>query len=210
MTLEALNDEFGHGGAHLSDEVLRNILKEEQGLTFDLLAGAGANTDIALAAISDEDTIIMALNNNAGTITDIKGTETILDKRASGTLTAVSAIAGDTVTVNGRVYTAVAGVPANHSEFSIDTGDNETATSLAAQINARESFHGEAVRALAATNVVTVTAVVEGTGGNAITISSTGGTITASGATLANGVANGAIQFTGVTNQVLLLWKNKR
>ncbi len=107
---------------------------------------------------------------------------------ARGTLTLVSAIAGDLAVVNGVTYTAVAGVPANFTEFSIDTSDTLAAASLAAAING-DTTHDDnktvptaEVVATSALGVVTIE--VDGTIGNLVDISSIDSTITASGATL--------------------------
>lgn len=54
---------------------------------------------------------------------------------AASKITLATAIAGDVVTVNGNDYTAVAGVKADDTEFSIDTSDSATATDLADSID---------------------------------------------------------------------------
>ena len=109
---------------------------------------------------------------------------------ASGTVTAASAQAGDTVTVNGLVYTAVSGAKADNTEFSIDTGDTETAADLADSItnDTREGTFND-VTAENASAVVTITADREGAASNAITlVSSNGARLAVSGSgTLAGG-----------------------
>jgi len=97
--------------------------------------------------------------------------------KASGTVTCVSGEAADTVTVNGLVYTAVSGAKANDTEFSIDTGDNETATDLADSID-DDTRTGtvDDLTSTATTNVVTSVSTVAGTGGNATTQASSNGT----------------------------------
>lgn len=209
--LTTLSPEFGQGGAGISDGELKSLLVEQQGLNFDLLAGAGAATPIALAAIRTEDTIISALNNATGTFTDISGDITITDLRATGTITLATAVVGNTVTLNGNTYTGVAGTPASFAEFTIDTDDTTAAASLANAINLREAFGSAAdVKATSSVGVVTLWAAVEGTAGNAIALTKVGVPITVSGATLTGGAATGSIEFTGVTNQVHLLWINKQ
>lgn len=110
--------------------------------------------------------------------------------KASGTATLTSAIATDAVTINGLLYTAVAGAPADSTEFSIDTGDTEAAASLANAINTdtRIGTDADGVVATSAAGVVTIEAVEPGALGNAITIVSADATIVMSGATLAGGV----------------------
>lgn len=104
---------------------------------------------------------------------------------ATGTVTCATVLAGDTVTVNGLLYTAVAGAKADNTEFSVDTGDTECATDLADSItnDTRTGALGDTT----ATNVlgvVTITTDVEGTAGNAITLASSDGvTLAVSGAT---------------------------
>ena len=185
-------------------------LAELQGLTISLLAGASAGVKIPLAAIRAEDTIIAAINNNAGTLTDVKATTSISDVRAFGTITLSNTVAGETVTVNGRTYTAVAGVAANSSEFSMAGTDALDAAALAAAINAREgALDTSTVTASAVGAVVTVRAIAEGTGPNAYTLTKTGG-IAVSGATLSGGTLTGGISVVGATNQVILFWFNKQ
>lgn len=119
---------------------------------------------------------------------------------ASGTVTAAAAQAGDTVTVNGLVYTAVAGVKADNTEFSIDTGNDETAADLADSIT-NDTRAGVTVPALdvtaaAASAVVTITASTGGVAGNSIDLASSNGTrLAVSGANLASGSGN----ITGAT-----------
>jgi len=109
---------------------------------------------------------------------------------ATGTITAATVVADDTVTVNGLVYTAVSGAKADNTEFSVDTGNSAVATDLADSINndTRVGTITTGVTALAASAVVTVSAVATGIGGNAITLaSSDGGTLAVSGALLSGG-----------------------
>ena len=105
--------------------------------------------------------------------------------KATGTFTLVSVVATDTVTVYGKVYTAVSGAKADNTEFDISGTDTAAATDLADSI-LQDSRHPH--RATSSTNVVTVEAQ-EGAGddGNTIDISQTGGNVTVSGATLSGG-----------------------
>lgn len=188
------------------------ILKELQGLTVSLLAGAAADTTIALSAIRDEDTVLSALNNNAGTITDITANISINSLKASGTITCSAVDAADTVTVDGRVYTAIAdGATPVGNQFSVGASDTACATNLAAAINKGERLDATSkVTATSAVGVVTVTARTAGTAGNSITLASSDGTdLAVSGATLAGGAATGGIKSTSVTNQIILMWYNK-
>lgn len=206
--------QLGNGGAGMQGQGSGSAaaaIKELQGLSIELLAGTTANTKIALAAIRPEDTIVKALNNNAGTLTDITGTVSIDDPRAVGTITLSGVTAGQTVTVDGRVYTAVAGTAANSSEFSVAGDDTADAAALAAAINASENARDtQKVTATSAVAVVTVKAVANGTAGNAIPLVKSGAGITLSGAVLAGGTATGGIRSTGATNQIILFWFNKK
>ena len=138
----------------------------------------------------------------SGDTLSIAGTAlTATQKRATGTLTAATAIAGNTCVINGVTFTGVAGaVVPGEATFSIDTGNTETATSLAAQINAYvDPRISGIVAARSASAVVTVYAITQGTAGNSITLAGTAVTLAASGATLANGAAlsNNTFDFAG-------------
>ena len=123
------------------------------------------------------------------------------DGKASGTLTLVSAIAGDIAVVNGLSYTGVVGVPANFTEFSVDTSDTLAAASLAAAINGdtRPGVTVPTAVVVASSALGVVTINVDGEIGNLVDISSVDSTITASGATL-DDVGTGAhtLQIQGI------------
>lgn len=117
---------------------------------------------------------------------------------ATGTVTFATAIVGNTVTANGLLYTAVSGAPAE-DEFNIDTGDDEAATSLAAQITAdtRSGTLGD-LTAVSASEVVTMTTDVSGIDGNLVTLISSGATVAVSGSGFLTGgvsVANFQLTF---------------
>jgi len=182
-------------------------LRELQGLTVSVLTGASANTKIDLAAIRPEDTIVSAVMVAAGVPSDISADASIVDLRATGTLTLGTVVANNTATVNGRLFTFKA-TPTDLQHVLLGGTAAANAINLAAKINALE---GNAVTATPATNVVTVRANAEGTAGNSIAIVG-GSNVTASGATLAGGSATGGVKFTSSTasNTVLLTWFNKR
>lgn len=119
----------------------------------------------------------------------VADTTVVAGALALGTVTCLTAIVGNTVTVNNILYTAVAGPKANNTEFSIDTGDNETATDLADSIqnDTRQGTLGD-LTAIAAVNVVTIKQTLPGTVGNATTLVSSGATLAVSGATFTGGV----------------------
>ena len=123
---------------------------------------------------------------------------------ATGTVTAATAIAGNTVTINGLLYTAVAGVKADNTEFSIDTGNTETAADLADSVNAdvRVGTLGD-VSATSALAAVTLTqATIAGTPGNATTLTSSGATLAVSGATFTGGLDNGEYTLAFVSEDI--------
>lgn len=209
MTQQSVNS---NDGMALQKGDVVGALKELQGLTFSLVTGGSANTKFDLAAIRQEDTIVAAWNNNAGTVTDLAGTMSIVDCHASGTVTAASVLAADTVTVDGRVYTAIAnGATPAFGQFSIGADDNECAANLAAAINLGEQADTTSkVTATASSAVVTIKARAEGTGGNSIALATSNNTrLAKSGTALANGTATGGIKSTSATNQIVLVWLNK-
>jgi len=109
--------------------------------------------------------------------------------KAAGTLTLVSAIATDAISINGVSFTGVAS-GATGDQFNIGLDDTETAANLAAAINASvTALVSGYVTASSLLGVVTVTAALPGVLGNAITLASADATITASGARLTGGTA---------------------
>ena len=118
--------------------------------------------------------------------------------KANGTVTIAGVLAGDTVTINGIVYTAVAGAKSGNTEFSIDGTDTVSATDLADSITndtrvGTESLDQDAIGAAA---VVTISAKLLGPAGDTITLaSSDGGRLAVSGATLTGGADGAAAPF---------------
>jgi phage tail sheath gpL-like len=110
---------------------------------------------------------------------------------ASGTITQVSPVSGNTVTIAGVTLTAA-------TDWAVAGTDTEDATALAAAINANTTLN-KIVYATSAVNVVTVTALQRGVIGNYISLARVGAPITVSGTALANG-AGGA---TSVPEQIV-------
>lgn len=100
-----------------------------------------------------------------------------LQTSAKGTVTCLGVLAGDTVTVNGLLYTAVAGVKADNTQFSIDTSDTACAFDLANSItlDARIGTLNDQT-ATSALGVVEITTDALGVSGNAVTLVSSNGT----------------------------------
>lgn len=107
---------------------------------------------------------------------------------ATGTVTCAAAMALDTVTINGVVFTAVAGAAAA-DQFSIDGSDTADAAALAAAINAStNALIRYQVTASSSGTVCTITAAVPGVVGNCMTLATSNGVrLAPSGARLAGG-----------------------
>lgn len=112
MTLETIKS-LGNGGGFLNDKLPR-ILTELQQLTISgPLTGAAANTAITVPeGIDIQDTVVKALQFASGVPSDITSTISIVDSRATGTITLTAGLAAtNVVNVNGKAYTAVDVVP---------------------------------------------------------------------------------------------------
>lgn len=107
---------------------------------------------------------------------------------ASGTLTFSSAgTAGDTFTINGVTFTAVAS-GATNDQWVVGASASASASAAASAINASTSpLISGYVTASASSGVITITASQKGIPGNCITISGGQADITASGARLTGG-----------------------
>jgi phage tail sheath gpL-like len=88
--------------------------------------------------------------------------------KATGTITLSAHVATDTVTVNGITFTCVAS-GATGAQYNVGADDTETAAALAAALNANTTLDGMIV-ATSALGVVTLTALVPGELGNAVTL----------------------------------------
>lgn len=106
---------------------------------------------------------------------------------ATGTVTAATVVAGDTVTINGVVFTATGSVaPANY--FNIGASNTTCAEALATSINASTSALIQGfVSASSSLAVCTITAKPAGVVGNAYTLASSGSTLAVSGSRLSGG-----------------------
>lgn len=120
---------------------------------------------------------------------------------ATGTVVCASVLAADTVTANGLLYTAVAGVKANNEQFSIDTSDTACALDLADSIlNDVRAGTLNDLTAVSATDTVTMTQTVGGVGGNTTTLVSSNGTrLAVSGATFTGGLDADVATVNGLT-----------
>ncbi len=126
----------------------------------------------------------LASGNEKGTVYAQSGSAAPV--AASATLTLVSAIATDAITIGPVTFVATS-TPTLATHWEIDGADDAAdAASLAAAINAHATV-SQVVTASVADNVVTITAKQRGVAGNYINISSADATITASAANLAGG-----------------------
>ena len=173
-------------------------------VTIDTIVPTPATGTVQLAS-AVPNTFSTATVQSVTTLENVFATQTIqfnsavAVESASGTVTCATAIEGNTVVVNGLTYTGVDGVKADNTEFSVDTGDNETATDLALSItdDARVGDVND-VTAVAVGAVVTITQTVAGTGGNATPLISSGATLAVSGAVFTGGVDADTITVNGL------------
>lgn len=214
----------GYGGSGIPDRVPK-ALAELQGLTISgPLTGDTAETDIEVAAIESEDTVLKALLlDGANPVVDLTDDISIVDRRASGTLTIDPAIAdADEVEVNGKTYVftdvtvtpcvnlAPGVVPITVNPSGV-ADEEEAADNLAAAIMSNDSTLTCSVVGA----VVTIKNRVAGVVGNSKTLDVTGSNahVARSGATLAGGTASHSIQTlsTNTTGkQIILFWYNKQ
>lgn len=122
--------------------------------------------------------------------------------RATGTVTPGTSgnvpVEGDTITVNGVLFTAVNGaVTLGDPTFDVSGNTAAQCTSIAAQVNAYASpLLSGLVGARASATVVTFYAVAIGTSGNSLTLATSNNTrLAKSGTTFANGAALTNNQF---------------
>lgn len=95
MPLKSLGGQFGYGGTGLTDGTLRGAVSELQGLTTVVVAGAAANTDIAVAGLGATDHIQSVLAFDAGVPSVV--TPSV---QAAGTIQFAVATTGKTLVVN--------------------------------------------------------------------------------------------------------------
>jgi phage tail sheath gpL-like len=113
--------------------------------------------------------------------------------KATGTITLSSHVATDTVTVNGIVFTCVAS-GAVGNQYNVGGSDTLTGDNLVVALNANATLAGMII-ATNALGVVTLTALVPGALGNAITLA-----ISAHGSVSAARMASGANGDTETTH----------
>ena len=146
------------------------------------------NNGVANALVDIRSDDASLVYNTAVQSLEIKSSDADDNGTAVGTLTLVSAIATDVCTVNGLLYTAVAGTKADNTEWSIDTSDTAAATDLKLSINAdaRTPITVPSVNVLASSSSGVVTIKGDSEAANLVDISSPDSTITANASTLAD------------------------
>lgn len=193
-------------------KALHAVLDEVRGLQVDVIDGAAAGTAMAVPLLRQGDTIVQALvfGDTWAAPTSDKANLTIQPTKASATITiSGNPVAGETVTVNGNVYTFRA-APTKLNEVLITAGNNTAmATALAAAINAYETryesqLHGDSNRtagvvATSNAGVVTVTSVVDGPG-NAPVVSATATRFVVAGS--GTGSVTATLDAVVATNQI--------
>lgn len=113
--------------------------------------------------------------------------------QATGTVTFSSLANNDTVTVNGRIYTAKTSGATGLQQFNLGADDTAAAVNFAAAVNADTSTKiTDVVTATSALGVTTITCVVPGNIGNACSLAiSAHGSV--SGANLTGGTEDAPV-----------------
>jgi len=193
-TIEVYYNDLIPGGSVDWDKET-NTINSGNGFLF-VVAFADVNDDGQLDIIKSDNSSnpfgeIVWYNQEIGDIVAARGAVTCAGPfYATNTAKCTTVIATNTVTVNGLVYTAVDGVKADNTQFSVDTDDAACAADLADSItnDTRTGTTGDQT-ATSSGDTVTIITDVFGAAGNAITLSQTGGTITIGEATFSGGVA---------------------
>jgi hypothetical protein len=168
------------------------------GLVYAVPAENVSRGDAVVSLTASNGTLGSAANSGADATAAAAG-----NGKATGTITfGAQPAAGDTVTVNGVVFTFIATAAGAYPTVNgvvtyipncVIIGASANATAAALQLALAESINPALIGAeyTVATDVVTITVQVGGTAGNAFTLATSDSTnITLSGATLASGAAN--------------------
>lgn len=163
-------------------------------LTIDFPAGdsAGVGIDVAANADGRAGCKLGDFNVNQGIAAPVDAVAASKTVSASGT-----PADGNTVTVNGQAYTFKTALTPADYEVLIDGQDNSM-TNLEHAINGTggtpgtdyqvPGAHPDVTAGDVATHAITLTAIVKGTSGNAITLAKSGANLSVGGAVLAGGV----------------------
>jgi flagellin len=115
--------------------------------------------------------------------------------RATATVTAATIVSGNTVTVNGVLFT----FGTTPGTVALGASDTAAIHNLAIAIAQNTDSRLSDITATDAAGVLTLSSRSFGTAGNAYTLTSSGATVAVSGATFANGAGSG-IQLGGIVN----------
>ncbi len=162
---------------------------------------SGSLNDVTAVSATDTVTCTQTVGGTGGNATTLTSSDEAGRLNISGN-TFTGGVNADTATVNGLIYTAVAGAKANDTEFTVAGGDTAVATDLADSIDddVRAGVLDD-VTAISATDTVTITQTVGGTGGNATTLASSdeAGRLTISGSVFTGGVNADVATVNGLT-----------
>jgi flagellin len=179
------------------------------GVTTGLLSANGLSLGGAVAATGG---LTQAAGAAAVAATDtLTGAAWVASAAASTTLTVTGTVAnGNTASIGGKTYTFVTALTGNANEVLIGASNATALANLKAAVNAAAggagSVYGIGTVANANVNAGTLTATtlaftanVNGTGGNAITSTTTGGQASFTAGTLAGGTAGDTVTVGGKT-----------
>lgn len=147
---------------------------------------AGDIDDVTAVAVLAVVTITSTVRGTGGNSIPLSSSDGATLAVSAANLT--GGVAGHTVVIDDNTFTGVVGAKDDNTQFSVDTGDNETALDLEDSINSRGAGTVGTVTGSASTNTVTLTTDAAGAGGNATTLTQTGGTIALSGAVFTGGI----------------------
>lgn len=185
-------------GGGLSDrtaalQALENVIKGLESGETPVTSGGTPVVTISPSTALGSATATFAGGLTLGDTITIAGQALTATKfNATGTVTSAAPIAGDTITIQGVVFTFVAGT-ATTGLRTIPVGlgsDTLTAAAIAGAINNDLQAAATVVSATSAAAVVTIRANAAGVSGNSLTLASSNGTrLLTSGATLTGGAA---------------------
>ena len=128
---------------------------------------------------------------------------TLIGTKSTGTVTFCTAVACDTVTVNGLLYTGVACAKANNTQFSIDCSNCATATDFALSVTDDTrtgiTVSTRDITGSACATVATLITTQNGTAGNSISlVSNCMCTVAVSGALFTGGTGDAVVCCAGI------------
>lgn len=145
--------------------------------TLTFAGTATAAGTVALNVGRDRVEVAVASGDTASTVASAAATA--IGKHASGTITFASAASGDNITIGATTFIATTGaVTPGAATYCYDTGNNQTAASLVAQVKAH-AVASTVVRPYASSAVVTLRSIQGGTAGNSVVLTSVDGATTA-------------------------------